>query len=102
MFRRDGDDLYTVQRITLIEALVGFERTLTHLDGSTVSLKRDRVTQYGFVQTISGAGMPHFDNPTEYGDLFVEYHVVFPESIDNDVVERRFSILLLLYGTSLC
>lgn len=34
----------------------------------------------GFVQTIEGEGMPHFEKPT-YGDLYVEYNVVLPIEI---------------------
>ncbi|KAI7850822.1 hypothetical protein BDC45DRAFT_487282 [Circinella umbellata] len=87
LFDRQGDNLYTTQQITLIEALVGFEKTLKHLDDSVITLKRDGVTQYGFVQTIKGSGMPHFDHPSQHGDLFVEYKVIFPTSIDKDTVE---------------
>lgn len=31
----------------MIQALLGFERNLTHLDGHVVSLKRESVTQPG-------------------------------------------------------
>ena len=94
-FDRQGDNLYTTQHITLLEALVGFEKTLKHLDNSVVTLKRDGVTQYGFVQTIKGAGMPLFDNPSRHGDLFVEYKVIFPTSIDNETVDCKFVRLLI-------
>ncbi|KAG0162379.1 DnaJ- protein scj1 [Apophysomyces sp. BC1034] len=87
VYERRGDNLYTKQHISLIEALVGFTKKLTHLDGSTVTLTREGVTQYGFVQTIKGEGMPHHDHSSEHGDLFVEYKVVFPTHIDNNVVE---------------
>ena len=90
MFDRQGDNLYTTQQITLIEALVGFEKTLKHLDDSVITLKREGITQYGFVQTIKGSGMPHFDNPSQHGDLFVEYKVIFPTSIDKDTVECKY------------
>lgn len=33
MFERRGDDLYTNVTISLVEALVGFEMYITHLDG---------------------------------------------------------------------
>lgn len=90
VFERQGDNLYTKQHITLIEALTGFEKTIKQLDGSDIKLERSGVTQYGFVQTIKGAGMPHYDNPSQHGDLFVEYQVVFPTHIDEDVVKCKF------------
>ncbi|KAI9282648.1 hypothetical protein BY458DRAFT_496863 [Sporodiniella umbellata] len=86
-FERRGDNLYTIQHITLIEALVGFSKSLTHLDHSKVELKRDGITQYGFVQTIKGQGMPLEDNEHRHGDLFVEYQVVFPTEINQEAIE---------------
>jgi DnaJ-class molecular chaperone len=32
-FRREGNDLYMTHAISLVDALVGFETTITHLDG---------------------------------------------------------------------
>ncbi|KAL7309224.1 hypothetical protein PS15m_011329 [Mucor circinelloides] len=86
-FERRGDHLYTKQHITLIEALVGFKKTMTHLDNSIIELVREGVTQYGFVQTIKGQGMPHQDNHSQHGDLYVEYQVVFPAEIDPETIE---------------
>ena len=36
MFERRGDDLYTNVTISLVEALVGFEMVIAHLDGHKV------------------------------------------------------------------
>ncbi|KAI8336727.1 hypothetical protein BC941DRAFT_427918 [Chlamydoabsidia padenii] len=85
-FERKGNNLYTKQHITLVEALAGFEKTLTMLDGSVVKLERSAVTQYGFVQKIQGAGMPIYES-SSHGDLFVEYVVLFPDHVDNNVIE---------------
>ncbi|KAJ6505973.1 hypothetical protein DFH09DRAFT_1251868 [Mycena vulgaris] len=68
------------EMLTLQQALLGFDRNLTHLDGHIVRLQRKGVTQPGFVQTIEDEGMPHFEKPT-YGDLYVEYNVVLPIEI---------------------
>lgn len=38
MFERRGDDLYTNVTITLVEALVGFEMYIPHLDGHKASV----------------------------------------------------------------
>lgn len=38
-FRREGNDLYIVQRIGLVEALCGFQMTVTHLDGRQLLIK---------------------------------------------------------------
>lgn len=38
-FRREGSDLHMVQRIGLVEALCGFQMTVTHLDGRQLLVK---------------------------------------------------------------
>ncbi|CAG8550557.1 3665_t:CDS:2 [Diversispora eburnea] len=80
-FERNGDDLYTKETISLIDALTGFEKNFTHLDGRTVILKSDQVTQPGFVKVIKNEGMPQHRTKSK-GDLYVEYTVVFPSVID--------------------
>lgn len=87
VFERRGNNLYTKQHITLIEALGGFEKTMSHLDNSTIVLKREGVTQYGYVQTLEGLGMPFEENHSKYGDLFVEYKVIFPTEVDSETLE---------------
>lgn len=89
VFERRGNNLYTKQQITLIEALTGFKKTIKQLDNSDIELVREGVTQYGFVQTIKGEGMPLSENHSEHGDLFVEYHVVFPTKIDEETIECK-------------
>lgn len=99
-FERRGDNLYTTQHITLIEALTGFTKTLKHLDHSTVELVREGITQYGFVQTIKGQGMPLENNPSKHGDLFVEYQVIFPSEIDEETIECKSGRIYIYIYTS--
>jgi len=80
-WRRKESSLYWRETIGVDEALLGFERNLTHLDGHEVRLIRKGVTQPGFVQKIEGEGMPLFENRNLHGDLFVEYNVVLPISL---------------------
>ncbi|KAG9049101.1 DnaJ- protein scj1 [Tulasnella sp. UAMH 9824] len=82
-FRRKDTSLYWTETLGIEEALLGFERNITHLDGHVVRIKRAGVTQPGFVQTVVGEGMPVFEG-RGYGDLFVEYKVVLPTSISKN------------------
>jgi hypothetical protein len=38
-----GDDLYTNVTISLLDALIGFEMKIEHLDGHLVTVTRDKV-----------------------------------------------------------
>ncbi|KAK7454672.1 DnaJ-related protein scj1 [Stygiomarasmius scandens] len=80
-WRRKESSLYWRETIGVDEALLGFDRNLTHMDGHVVRLVRKSVTQPGFVQTIEGEGMPLPENENLHGDLFVEYNVVLPVDI---------------------
>lgn len=94
IFVRNGNNLYIKQQITLKEALLGFTKTIKHLDGHIVKLTRNRVTQPGFVDALSGEGMPLFNFPSEKGTLYVEYSVYFPEKIsetDKDAISKLFA-----------
>ncbi|KAJ1030600.1 hypothetical protein NDA16_001508 [Ustilago loliicola] len=95
-FRRGGTSLYKTLPISLSEALLGFERNLTHMDGRTVTVKRDGVTQPGFVSVVDDEGMPvhgtSLSDPHEddvragrdmlFGKLYLEWQLVLPESVD--------------------
>jgi len=96
-WRRKESSLYWKETIGVDEALLGFSRNLTHLDGRVVPLVRTGVTQPGFVQTIKGEGMPLFQHPTSHGDLFVEYNVVLPTHLPH---ETRRGLAEAFYGKS--
>jgi DnaJ-related protein SCJ1 len=83
-FERDGNNLKIHMRITLLEALVGFSKTIEHLDGHQVAIERSQVTTPGFVQKIAGQGMPHHEWSSEYGDLLVEYRILFPRVLNGE------------------
>lgn len=80
-FERTGNDLRTTLTITLKEALLGFKRTIQHLDEHTVVLARKEPTVPSTVQRIVGEGMPMHNTPSEKGDLFVKLEVQFPRSL---------------------
>jgi DnaJ-related protein SCJ1 len=66
----------------LNEALFGFEKTIEHMDGHSVKLSRNEVTQPEFVDEIRSEGMPIVDQDGDStgrkGSLFVRYVVKLP------------------------
>lgn len=101
-FRRRGNDLYWTEVLSLREAWMGgWTRNLTHLDGHTVHLQRQRgqVIQPGLVESVTGEGMPiwHEDgdsvyHTTEFGNLLVEYTVVLPDQMDKGMEKDFWAI----------
>ncbi|KIY72343.1 DnaJ-domain-containing protein [Cylindrobasidium torrendii FP15055 ss-10] len=87
-WRRKQSSLYWRESISVDEALLGFDKNLTHLDGHVVRMQRSGVTQPGFVEVIEGEGMPRFENPSRHGDLYVEYNVVLPSELSPQMHQR--------------
>ncbi|KAJ2552676.1 DnaJ- protein scj1 [Coemansia sp. RSA 1878] len=94
-FERRGDDLHAEVTISLLDALVGFTRSMTHVDGkSTIELRRKGITPPGFVQRLSGKGMPrHRSGNSKHGDLLVTYWINFPVAISTDAKVQIADIL---------
>merc|ERR1719271_1198266 len=81
VFTRRGHDLTAKMTIPLRQALLGFERTIKHLDGHEVKIRRDGVTMPGAVMKVADEGMPKKDDSSSYGDLFIEFSVQFPDTL---------------------
>ena len=92
-FERKGDDLFHTMTLTLAEALTGFKKTIMHLDGHEVTVKSDKVTQYGDVRIIEDEGMPVHNFPSQFGKLHVKFVVKFPSSFSPSQKETLKSIL---------
>ena len=88
MFTRSGNDLKMEMTITLKEALLGFTKTITHMDDHTVEIKRKKITKPFFVKTIKGEGMPIHQFPSEFGDLHVKFIVQMPKKLND--AQKKF------------
>jgi DnaJ family protein B protein 11 len=81
VFERRGNDVWMTLGVTLTEALGGFEKTVRHLDGHEVVLKREGVTRPGDVMVLEGEGMPVPDGGARTGSLVVTVQVRFPQHV---------------------
>ena len=66
-FTHEGDELWMDMDISLREALVGFRKSFTHLDGRQVEVVRDEITPPRFVTVMKDEGMPKQHRPSERG-----------------------------------
>jgi DnaJ-class molecular chaperone len=74
----------------LKEALLGFEREITHLDDRKITVKRGIVTQPGDIIIIRGEGMPAHQS-SEKGDLFVKVDIKFPQILTEKQIESKLN-----------
>lgn len=82
-FKRKFDDLYVEHKLSLTEALCGFQFVLTHLDGRQLLIKSNpgEIIKPDQYKAINDEGMPHHQRPFMKGRLYIHFDVEFPESL---------------------
>lgn len=112
VFSREGDDLIATCPITLMQALSGFNSSITHLDGRVINFRMESATPstvktipgdgniihllirdflclncthtpYSFNTTIKMIGMPNTKAQSK-GDLKIKFHIEFPNLSEPD------------------
>jgi molecular chaperone DnaJ len=84
-FVRDGDDLHTAVRLTMIDAALGTRATVASLTGD-VELEVPPGTQPGEVRVLAGEGMTSLRG-SRRGSLYVRLDVAVPTALDDE--QRR-------------
>jgi len=81
-WERQGDNLIYSHKITLAEALTGFQFHIKHLDNRVlvVNSEPDAVVKPGDIKVIDNEGMPIKGRPLAKGRLFIKFDVEFPSS----------------------
>ena len=83
LFKRQDDNLVAVIELDLKEALTGWQRTISTIDGKQVPVRGGGPTPPGYRETFPHLGMPKSKskNKDERGDMIVEVKVKFPSSL---------------------
>ncbi|KAA8549101.1 hypothetical protein F0562_000785 [Nyssa sinensis] len=75
-----------------VQALVGFEKNIKHLDERLVDISSKGITKPKEVRKFKGEGMPlHFSS--KKGDLYVAFEVLFPTSLTEDQKTKIKAVL---------
>jgi DnaJ-class molecular chaperone len=93
LFKRQGLDLLLRKKITLKEALCGFEFDISHINGKTLHLNNktnSNVIKPNYRKTVAGLGMNR-DGST--GHLIIEFDVEFPDVLSKEQIEAIDTIL---------
>ncbi|KAL9644475.1 hypothetical protein ABK040_016601 [Willaertia magna] len=91
-FVRQNDDLKMKLQISLKESLTGLVKVIKHLDGRKLTVKIDDVIKPGSIRVLKGEGMPRKDSSAK-GDLYIEFDVVFPNTLTNEQKQELSKIL---------
>jgi len=94
LFTRKGADLVYKQKITLVQALTGFEFVFEHMDKRKIHLtmKKGEIVSPGIFKTCKDLGMPFFESPFRFGNLYLDFAFVFPKSINDQQKEALYKI----------
>ena len=86
VFSMNGKDLYMVKKISLKDALCGFELDVVHLDKNIYKIKIDEIISPEYKKQIKNLGMYISDN--NYGNLYIKFEILFPKSLDNNIKQK--------------
>lgn len=86
VFRRDGDDLVHVLRISPAQAALGEELAVPTIEGDTAKVRIPAGSQHGQTVRLRGKGVPHL-GASGRGDQLVYLDVVIPRTLTKE--ERR-------------
>jgi DnaJ-class molecular chaperone len=75
--KENSNDLFITIEITLYQALFGFDKMITHMDGRNVYLSSKTKTEYGAIKKIPCEGMKTINNSK--GNLYVKLIFNLPD-----------------------
>ena len=81
-FERDGDDVYTEEKISFATATLGGTIIVKTVDGQ-VEYKVKAGTQSGTRERLRGKGIPNVRNPKDRGDHYVILTIVTPTLLNS-------------------
>lgn len=81
-----GNDLIIDLPVDLCTAVLGGKMSISHLSGS-INLTIPKGTQSGSKLRIKGKGMPVYNQPGQYGDLYIKTQVKIPKNLTEKETE---------------
>ncbi|KAK7432529.1 Molecular chaperone (DnaJ superfamily) [Neonectria magnoliae] len=81
LYKREDNDLVHTVSLDLKEALTGWRRTVTTIDGKQLNLEKAGPTQPNGEERYPGLGMPISKKPGQRGDFVIKYKIIFPTSL---------------------
>lgn len=93
LYKREGDDIIHKVDIDLLEALTGWQRTVTTIDGKNINVRAGGPTGPQYTDSWPALGMPKSKKPEERGDFIVGVNIKFPSNL---TTEQKASLKTIL------
>lgn len=95
IYQRIGADLAMTKKISLKQALCGFEIIIPHLSGYKLKLKSEpnEIIQHSSLKAVYSKGMPQKGSANTFGHLYVKFEIVFPETLDEETRNKIAKLL---------
>jgi len=88
-FRLQNSNLFVTTEINLLDALTRQPFSIKHLDGRTLEFdSSEEILQPGQIFKVNGEGWPGTGSKPS-GDLYIDFDVIFPDSICNNDEELK-------------
>jgi DnaJ-class molecular chaperone len=86
-------DLKLNLKISLVESLTGFSKSIQTVDGKTINIVHEKIVKNSDVMVLPNKGMPILDKNTIYGHVFVVFDVEYPEDLNANTKRRLWQLL---------
>ncbi len=86
VFKRKKHDLYKNVKVDIYTAVAGGEQKIKTFKGDVI-VKIPPGIEQGKMLRVKGYGMPHYDNPKKFGDLFLSIHYKMPKNLSPKELE---------------
>jgi molecular chaperone DnaJ len=80
-FERDGNDLYCVVPISITQAALGADISVSTLDNRRIKVKIPAGTQNGKILRVKNEGVPFLHNTSRRGDMYIKVLVRIPTKL---------------------
>jgi molecular chaperone DnaJ len=87
-YKRETNDLKCKIHISLLEALIGYEREFTLLDGRKIKYETREITKPRTKLYLRGYGMPNINKTDTNGDLICNVSIDFPNKLEDKWIEE--------------
>ncbi|ONK62508.1 uncharacterized protein A4U43_C07F4660 [Asparagus officinalis] len=78
VFKREGNDLFVTQKLSLLEALTDYTVQLTTLDGRSLTIPINSIISTDYEHVVQGEGMPIAKDSSKKGNLRIRFQIMFP------------------------